>query len=135
MPKGKVPDSSGKTPTSEQYAATRPPAKTENGGVRGRNNMANSSSWKEAILDLLETDAVARKDLADGEVILEDRRGKPIAVLIDYQHYETMVEKLEDLLDAQSAREGLEALRRGEEETIPWETVKARLLAEGLIDE
>ena len=109
--------------------------KNKNGKVQLENEATHPSAWKRAILDVLQKSAAARQELAEGEVVLEDRHHKPVAVVLDYQHFTAMVEKLEDLLDAQSAREALDALRRGDEETIPWETVKANLRAEGLLDE
>jgi PHD/YefM family antitoxin component YafN of YafNO toxin-antitoxin module len=113
--------------------------KVENGSIphktSGEIQSAETPTWKHALLDLLSNSVAARKELADGEVVLYDLHGKPIVVVLDYQHFTAMVEKLEDLLDAQRAREGLEALQRGDETTVPWERVKANLLVEGLIDE
>jgi hypothetical protein len=110
-------------------------AETEELTVVIKDEAKDASVWKEAMLRVLEQYGAAWKDLFDGEVIIEDRQGKPLAVVLDYQHFTKIIEKLEDLLDAQSAREAIAAMERGEEKPIPWDQVKANLLAEGLIDE
>ena len=54
-----------------------------------------------------------------------DPDGKRLSVLLPIAEYEALMERLEDLEDLEDAREALARIERGEEETIPWETVKA----------
>jgi len=61
------------------------------------------------------------------ERIIVTSRGKPKAALISIEDLRRL-EELEELEDALSAWEALDAHRRGE--TVPWEEVKERLLAE-----
>lgn len=58
---------------------------------------------------------------------LTDPDGKPLSVLLPIAEYEALMERLEDLEDLGEAREVLARIERGEEETIPWETLKAEL--------
>lgn len=51
--------------------------------------------------------------------------GKPLSVLPPIAEYEALVDYLADLEDIEDAREALARIKRGEEETIPWEVVKA----------
>lgn len=56
-----------------------------------------------------------------GEPLYLTKHGKPIAVLVDYELFESVVERLEEYMD-------LETLAETEgEETIPWEDVKREL--------
>lgn len=61
------------------------------------------------------------------ELVSLSRRGRRVAVIVDADDFDRMVERLEELDDAQAAI----AARRGLEETaaepIPWEDVKAEL--------
>ena len=154
--KGKTSNASGKSPKpkSGQYMVSSPSsktrrdefkfsanpmplkrtAKTKTAEIRAESEAGDPSTWKRDLLDILDNNSAARKDLSEDEVILEDHHGKPVFVVLDYQHYAAIVAKLEDLLDAQSARDALEALRCGDEKTTPWETIKADLVTEGLID-
>ena len=61
-----------------------------------------------------------------GERVIVSSRGTPKAAVIGMDDLRKL-ERLEELEDALSAWEGLEAHRRGE--TLPWEEVKANLLA------
>jgi hypothetical protein len=56
-----------------------------------------------------------------------DPDGKRLSVLLPLAEYEALIERLEDLEDLDDAREVLVRIDRGEEETVPWETVKADL--------
>lgn len=56
---------------------------------------------------------------------LTDRDGKPTSVLLPFAEYEALLEYLENMEDLEDAREALARIERGEEELIPWETVKA----------
>ena len=51
-----------------------------------------------------------------------DPDGNRLSVLLPIAEYQALIERLEDLRDARGA---LERTERGEEETIPWEAVKA----------
>jgi len=54
-----------------------------------------------------------------------DADGKRLSVILPIAEYEALVERLEDLEDLEDAREVLSQVERGEEDTIPWEAVKA----------
>lgn len=56
---------------------------------------------------------------------LTDSNGQRLSVLLPLAEYEALIERLEDLEDLDDAREVLARIDRGEEETVPWETVKA----------
>jgi predicted DNA-binding protein len=56
---------------------------------------------------------------------LTDADGKRLSVLLPIAEYEALIERLEDMEDLEAAREVLERIERGEEETIPWEAVRA----------
>jgi prevent-host-death family protein len=64
-----------------------------------------------------------------GERIVVASRGKPKAAVISVAD----LELLEELEDAQAAREALAAYRAGE--TVPYEEYRAELVAEGLLNE
>ncbi|MCC6455786.1 MAG: type II toxin-antitoxin system Phd/YefM family antitoxin [Caldilineaceae bacterium] len=70
-----------------------------------------------------------------GQDVVIERRSKPVVAMIRYEDYAAIQEELEDLRDAQRAREVLEAIRSGKMKTVPWEQLKAELKAEGLIDD
>jgi PHD/YefM family antitoxin component YafN of YafNO toxin-antitoxin module len=55
---------------------------------------------------------------------LTDPDGNRLSVLLPLAEYEALMERLEDLEDLSDAREVLARIDRGEEETVPWETVK-----------
>jgi prevent-host-death family protein len=56
-----------------------------------------------------------------GEPLYLTKHGRPVAVLVDYDLFESVVERLEDYLDR-------EALAESQGETgIPWEQVKREL--------
>jgi PHD/YefM family antitoxin component YafN of YafNO toxin-antitoxin module len=58
---------------------------------------------------------------------VNDPDGKRLSVLLPIAEYEALMERLEDLEDIADAREVLARIARGEEDIIPWETVKADL--------
>jgi prevent-host-death family protein len=64
-----------------------------------------------------------------GERIVVASRGKPKAAVISMAD----LERLEELEDAQAAREALAAYQAGE--TVPYEEYRAELVAEGLLNE
>ncbi len=55
--------------------------------------------------------------------------GEKTAVQISPQHYEAFLEYLEDLHLGRTAREAL-----ADEERIPWEQIRAEMVAEGKLD-
>ena len=65
-------------------------------------------------------------------VITED--GEPVAALVDYTAFMALAEELDDLQATQRAATILEDIRTGRTATVPWEDVKADLIAEGLLD-
>ena len=86
--------------------------------------MLNVSEARARFSELVNRAAYGRERIVIGT------RGKPKVAIIPIED----LELLEDLEDAQAAREGLAARERGE--TIPWAQVKAELgLAEGEADE
>ncbi len=59
-----------------------------------------------------------------------DENGKRVAVLLDIQEYERMIEELEEFEDILACRAYDEAkaeLDRGEDELIPWEKAKQEI--------
>ncbi|MBK1704266.1 hypothetical protein [Halochromatium glycolicum] len=51
--------------------------------------------------------------------------GERLSVVLPIAEYEALIERLEDLEDLQEAREALAQIEQGDEDTIPWEAVKA----------
>lgn len=70
-----------------------------------------------------------------GQDVVIERRAKPVAVLIRYQDYAAIQQELEDLRDAQRAKEVREAIRSGKMKTKSLEQVKAALKEKGLLDD
>ena len=70
-----------------------------------------------------------------GQDVVIQRRAKPVAVMIRYQDYEAIQQELEDLRDAQRAKEVHEAIRSGKMKTSSLEQVKAALKEKGLLDD
>jgi prevent-host-death family protein len=70
-----------------------------------------------------------------GQDVVIERRSKPVVAMIRYEDYAAIQEELEDLRDAQRAREIHEAIRSGKMKTVPWEKVRAELKAKGLLDD
>jgi PHD/YefM family antitoxin component YafN of YafNO toxin-antitoxin module len=50
-----------------------------------------------------------------------DENGKRVAVLLDIEEYEKMVEELEDLEDIRAYDEAIAELERGEDELVPFD--------------
>jgi PHD/YefM family antitoxin component YafN of YafNO toxin-antitoxin module len=98
------------------------------------NEQNDLSPLKRAILKALEKHADLWKRLPDDKAILVDRHGQPVVVMLTYQHFESILEELEDLRDAKRAREVLDAIRKGEEKTISLAEVEAELRAEGILN-
>jgi PHD/YefM family antitoxin component YafN of YafNO toxin-antitoxin module len=65
-----------------------------------------------------------------GRRYVVDENSTPVAVLLDIQEYERMVEELEEFEDILARRAYDEAkaeLERGEDELIPWEQAKREI--------
>jgi PHD/YefM family antitoxin component YafN of YafNO toxin-antitoxin module len=69
-----------------------------------------------------------------------DENGKRVGVLLDVEEYERMVEELEELEDIRAADEVRAAIKRGEEDLLPYdeavreiEEERKRLRGEGLV--
>ena len=56
---------------------------------------------------------------------ITDEGGKRVSAVLPIEEYQALLERLEDLEDLAEAREVLERIDRGQEETMPWEAVKA----------
>lgn len=76
------------------------------------------SEAREAFADLVNRAAYG------GERVLVSRRGKPVAAIVPIADVE-FIERMEDELDLQAAREALADPERAA--SIPWEQVKAEL--------
>jgi hypothetical protein len=48
-----------------------------------------------------------------------DEKGERVGVILNMQEYQRIMEAVEDLADLRAADEALEAIARGEEETLP----------------
>jgi two-component SAPR family response regulator len=69
-----------------------------------------------------------------------DENGKRVGVLLDVEEYERMVEELEELEDIRAADEVRAAIKRGEEDLLPFdeaileiEEERKKLRGEGLV--
>lgn len=115
------------TPPNAQSAATSAtPAKSD---------PANTEVLKSAVLEAIDKHHTAWAQLPEGNVLRVERRGEPVAVVMAYDDFEALLERLEDLEDMHDARKTFEAIERGEETTIPHEQLRAELIAEGLLDD
>ena len=61
------------------------------------------------------------------ELVSLSKRGRRVAVLVDADDYDRMVERLEEHDDAQAAIAARRELEETEQEPIPWDDVKAEL--------
>ena len=64
-----------------------------------------------------------------------ERNGKPVAVLIAAEDYDSVRVELEDLRAAQRAAAAYDAWKGHPEDGRTWEAVRADLVAEGKLDE
>jgi hypothetical protein len=62
-----------------------------------------------------------------------DSQGNPTDAVISIGDWKALIEWLEDLEDAVTVREYLRRLEQGKDDTIPWEEIKAELMADGLL--
>ena len=91
------------------------------------------AAFKRALLEVIEQHRAAWEQLPQDKAYLLKREGEPVAVVMSYQGFEALLDRLEDLEDARDADEIMSAIERGEMTTKPWEQVKAELRAEGLL--
>lgn len=96
---------------------------------------AELTGLKTALLDVLDEYRDKWPQLLEGKAVRLEREGEPLAVVMAFDDFEALLERLEDLEDAEAVREAMTAKQRGEESTIPWEQLKTELIAEGLLDE
>lgn len=61
------------------------------------------------------------------EIVSLTKRGRRVAVIVDADDFDRMVERLEELDDAQAAIAARRELEETAAEPIPWEDVKAEL--------
>lgn len=61
------------------------------------------------------------KDLASKNVVLL-RHGKPVGMMVGYDHYDAILSRIEDLEDQLSVHE---ARAEGADLAVPWDKVKA----------
>lgn len=73
--------------------------------------------------------------VSSGQDLVIERRSKPVAVMIRYEDYTSIVAELEDLRDAQRAKEVRAAIRTGKMGKKSLEQVKAALKEKGLLDD
>jgi PHD/YefM family antitoxin component YafN of YafNO toxin-antitoxin module len=59
-----------------------------------------------------------------------DEEGKRVAVILDIEEFERIMDELEELEDIRDSEEVLAAIARGEEEAMPWEQAKKEIEAE-----
>lgn len=73
--------------------------------------------------------------VGSGQDVIIERRSKPVAVMIRYEDYTSIIAELEDKRDAQRAKEVREAIRTGKMGKKSLEQVKAALKEKGLLDD
>ncbi len=59
-----------------------------------------------------------------------DEKGKRVGVILGIEEYEALLDELEELGDIRDAKEVQAAIRRGEEDVLPWEQAKKEIEAE-----
>ena len=67
-------------------------------------------------------------ELIDAARFVVDSDGRKKAVVLDYEHWQELLELLEDLADLQE----IDHVRNTGEETMPWERAKEELRAQGV---
>lgn len=66
-------------------------------------------------------------ELIDAARFVVDSDGRKKAVVLDYEHWQELLELLEDLADLRE----IDRVRNASEETIPWEQTREELRAQG----
>ena len=56
-----------------------------------------------------------------------DENGKRVSVILPVEEYERLIEELEELEDARSADEVRDAVKRGDDEFIPYEQAREEI--------
>ena len=67
--------------------------------------------------------------------VLTDDRDEPHAIILNYQMFKTLVERLEDLEDTLDAMEAWQEYKENPSTARPWDEIRAELITEGLWDE
>ena len=67
--------------------------------------------------------------------VVVERYGKPVAAIIAYEDFAAILEELEDLRDGRLAMAELAAWEQDPSSAQSWETIKAEMQEEGLLDE
>lgn len=67
-------------------------------------------------------------ELIDAARFVVDSDGRKKAVVLDYEHWQELLELLEDLADLRE----IDCVRNASEETIPWEQAKEELRSQGV---
>lgn len=91
--------------------------------------------FKRALLEVFDEYSDRWQSLLGGKALHIGREGQPAAVVMAYEDFEALLDRLEDLEDTRDAQAILEAIERSEEATITHEQLKAELRAEGLLNE
>jgi PHD/YefM family antitoxin component YafN of YafNO toxin-antitoxin module len=72
---------------------------------------------------------------AGGEDVIVERYGKPVAAVIAYEDFLALEDALDDLRAARRAGAAYEEWKKEPGRAVPYETFRAGLVAEGLLDE
>lgn len=75
--------------------------------------------------------AVELAELLHSVRFLVDSEGNPTDAVLSIDEWKSLIEWLEDLEDAVTVREYLRRQELGEDDTLPWEEVRAELVADG----
>jgi len=67
--------------------------------------------------------------------VLTDDRDEPHAIILNYQTFRTLVERLEDLEDTLDALAAYQEYQENPSTARPWDEIRSELIAEGLWDE
>ena len=72
---------------------------------------------------------------AGNQDLIVERYGKPVAAVIAYEDFLALQDALDDVRAARRAAAALEEWQREPGRTVPYESNRAGLVAEGLLDE
>lgn len=56
---------------------------------------------------------------------ITNETGQRVSAVLPIEEYQALLDRMEELEDLAEAREVLERIQQGQEDTIPWETIKA----------
>jgi PHD/YefM family antitoxin component YafN of YafNO toxin-antitoxin module len=74
------------------------------------------------------------KAQAGGEDVIVERYGKKVAAVIAYDDFAALEDELDDLRAARRAGAAYEEWKKEPGRAVPYETFRAELVAEGLLD-